>query len=254
MVFLIVFIHEMGHAGVAHYFKWRIHKIELLPFGGVAEVENHGNWPIREEFFIIIAGPIQHIWLIGLSFLMVETSFWSSTDHQVFIWHNVTILIFNLLPIMPLDGGRLVQLWCTYCWPYQRALVISWWMSVSILFLLVLISGLFFPYHLNLWVVLGFLIIANYLEWKQRPYRFIRFLMARQHFSTPHTFCKKTIKVQGSLSVRDTVKLFRRGVVHRILIRHPFKESLQLEEKELLHALFQEKQLKTPIAELIRKI
>lgn len=43
MVFLIVFIHELGHAGAAHYFKWRIHKVELLPFGGVAEVEDSGN-------------------------------------------------------------------------------------------------------------------------------------------------------------------------------------------------------------------
>src|SRR5690625_4698610 len=67
MIFIIVFIHEMGHAVAASYFQWNIKKIELLPFGGVLEVDDE-NPPFREELIVILAGPLQHIWLIILSF------------------------------------------------------------------------------------------------------------------------------------------------------------------------------------------
>ncbi|WP_245308252.1 M50 family metallopeptidase [Halalkalibacter urbisdiaboli] len=253
MVFFIVFIHELGHAFAAHYFKWRILKIELLPFGGVAEVEDNGNRPFREELIIIIAGPIQHLWLIGLSFLFIDTSFWTVADHQLFIWHNLTILFFNLIPVVPLDGGRLVQLWCTYRWPYQKALAVSRWLSGATLVSLVIISGFLFPFHLNLWVVLSFLILANYLEWRQRHFRFMRFLMARQSLFKQQSFRYKTIRAPKTWLVRDTVKLFQRGFFHRIMVFDENKHLIALEEPMLLHSLFEEKQLQARLVDLIRK-
>ena len=61
---------------MASYYSWRIPRIMLLPFGGMAEVDEHGNRPLKEEAFVILAGPIQHLWLFLLPFsCMILLSF-----------------------------------------------------------------------------------------------------------------------------------------------------------------------------------
>ncbi|ARK31584.1 M50 family metallopeptidase [Halalkalibacter krulwichiae] len=248
MIFLIVFIHEMGHALAAHLFKWRIHKIELLPFGGVAEVEDAANRPFHEELIVTLAGPLQHVWMILLSYVCVHFSFWTTTDHHLFIWHNVMILSFNLLPVIPLDGGRLVQLWCTYHFSYVDALRFSRWLSGAALAILVVISAIWFPYHLNLWVVLVFLFLSNYLEWKQRHYRFMRFLMARWSANRQDPF-KKTIVVRDSLPLREAMKRIRKGRYHLFrIVQIQTGKSLIVEEKEMLQLLFDQKKPKAPLS------
>ncbi|WP_332629280.1 M50 family metallopeptidase [Halalkalibacter flavus] len=254
MIFLIVFIHEMGHAIAAHSFKWRIHKIELLPFGGVAEVEDVGNRPFHEELIVIIAGPLQHIWMMVLSYCLVQTSFWTSTDHHLFIWHNIMILLFNLIPILPLDGGRLVQLWCTYRFPYVQALTVSRWISCFVLIVIILISLIWFPYHLNLWVVISFLLITNYLEWKQRHYRFMRFLMARRSEKGGEPEQTSIIAVRDSLSLREAMKLLKRGRYHLYKVFQVKNgTACIIEEKELLQMLFTSKKPHIPLSQLLHK-
>ena len=67
----IIFVHEMGHAAAASFFSWRIKKITLLPFGGVAEMEEHGNRPLKEEAIVVLAGPLQHIWMVALAYALL---------------------------------------------------------------------------------------------------------------------------------------------------------------------------------------
>ena len=68
----IVFIHELGHALAASFFSWRIKRISLLPFGGVAEMDEHGNRPLKEEAIVTLAGPLQHVWMMGLAFISLS--------------------------------------------------------------------------------------------------------------------------------------------------------------------------------------
>ncbi|MFC0557805.1 M50 family metallopeptidase [Halalkalibacter alkalisediminis] len=248
MIFTIVFIHEMGHAVAAHWFKWRIHKIELLPFGGVAEVEDVGNRPFHEELIVILAGPLQHIWMMLLSYALVHFSFWTSTDHHLFIWHNIMILCFNLIPVLPLDGGRLVQLWCTYRFPYVQALTYSRWSSATVLAMMIVVSMIWFPYHLNLWVIITFLLLTNYLEWKQRYYRFMRFLMARQS-TTYENQLQETISVRDSMLLREAMKQIKRGHSHMFKVfQLQSGKSLTIEEKEMLQLLFTKKKPHLPLS------
>ncbi len=251
MVFTIVLIHEMGHAIAAHYFNWRIHKIELMPFGGVAEVEDAGNRPFREELIVILAGPLQHLWMILFSYICIGLPFWSTTDHQLFLWHNVMILGFNMIPVLPLDGGRLIQLWFTYRFSYVQALNYSRWMSAFILSVLLIISTQMFPFHLNLWIVLSFLIVTNYLEWKQRHYRFIRFLLARRS-SKNIRLQQSVLVVRDSMPLREVMKKCRRGHRHRFKIFQSLEgSSLTVNEEELIDVLFAEKQPQAPLSTFV---
>ncbi|WP_368503664.1 M50 family metallopeptidase [Alkalihalophilus sp. As8PL] len=256
LVFAIVFIHEMGHALAAHYFKWTIYKIELLPFGGVAEVEDSGNRPIKEELIVILSGPLQHLWMIGLSFLLVHFNIWSEATHELFILHNLTILLINLVPILPLDGGRLVQLLYMNYYSYHYALRKSWSTSVGVLAVVMTLSVLLLPFHLNLWVVLSFLAIVHYLEWKQRHYRMMRFLLGRPQAYDTHLqdVELKSVPVTANMFLLDGMKKMYRGYLHQFHYLDPkTKERVTIDEKKVLDTLVRKKQWKLTFKEIMIK-
>lgn len=99
MLFIIVFIHEMGHGAAAHFFHWSIEKIELLPFGGVAQTNEYGNRPLVEECIVVLAGPVQHLLLWLIAAILYHYSILTSQEYALFVMHNTTILVFNLLPV-----------------------------------------------------------------------------------------------------------------------------------------------------------
>lgn len=251
MVFSIVFIHEMGHSTAAHFLKWRIKKIELLPFGGVAEVEEYGNRPLKEEFIVIIAGPIQHIWLIALSYVLLPFDFWTTNDHQMFITHNLMILLFNLLPIWPLDGGKLMYLFFSTKLSFRQSLDTTLKTSLFLLCFFLVISIYFFPFHLNLMIVLIFLLFTHYFDWKQRSYAYMRFLMER-YYKTEEPFIETVpIVVPAQLTVQDVLKMFRRGVKHKVVIKElSMVPRKVIYEKVILKAFFEQEKANQPISSI----
>lgn len=248
---MIVVIHELGHAVAASYLSWRVKRISLLPFGGVAELDEHGNRPIKEEAIVILAGPLQHIWMMGLTFLLFQFSLISPELYQKFIEFNIMVLIFNLLPIWPLDGGKLMYLWLSLreAFPvaHRKTMVLS---SVSLL-LFTLTVIVIQPFNLNLWVIIAFLAFSLYFEWKQSRYVFVRFLLERYYGKKIDFQVLKQIHVSEDESILQVLQRFQRGYKHLIIIEKEDNESVQLDENEILHAYFTEKMLSAKIGELL---
>ena len=115
---LIVF-HELGHFLIAILFKIDVDKIYIYPFGGISKFNIPLNYSIFKELIILISGPIfQEIMKCLLLIIMPRY-------HQYIIIYHYGILIFNLLPIYPLDGGKFVQLILSIFIPYKRSLNIA---------------------------------------------------------------------------------------------------------------------------------
>lgn len=248
---IIIFIHEIGHAAAALFFSWRIRKISLLPFGGVAEMDEHGNRPLKEEAIVTLAGPIQHIWLMALAFLLFQLDLMSGHMFSLFVQYNLMILIFNLLPIWPLDGGKLIFLLCSLKDSFPKAfrmtLVISI-MTISVFIIAILITE---PINLNVWIVLAFLIFSLYYEWKQSRYVFVRFLLER-YYGKNNDFRKlKPLVVKEEDLVIHVLEKFQRGYKHPIIIEKNGKEKASLDENELLHAYFTEKLTTAKVGDLL---
>ncbi|MDG5786844.1 M50 family metallopeptidase [Evansella sp. AB-P1] len=246
MLFFIVFVHELGHSIMAYHYRWRIKKILLLPFGGMAETEEYGNRPVKEEVLVIICGPLQHIWLIIVSYFLINTPLWSEADHQQFVFYNLTILIFNLLPILPLDGGKLLFSLFSYFSPFHKAYRISFHSSILLLVVLTAFSLIYIPFHLNLIVIVIFLWVHHYLEYKQRHFMFIRFLLERRKVPPPPL--EKRLKVLPTLTVADAMKEVNRQKYHLFIIGN---NGVILEEKEVLEAFFNEKKRFLPLLKLL---
>lgn len=90
-------IHEIGHIIAGLILKIRPEKIEIMPFGLNASFNTNFEDKKIKEIFITLAGPLTSLALVVLC-----------TQQQA-IYSNILILIFNLIPIYPLDGGRIIK-------------------------------------------------------------------------------------------------------------------------------------------------
>ena len=245
----IIFIHEMGHAAAASCFNWRIKKISLLPFGGVAEMDEHGNRPLKEEAIVVLAGPAQHLWMIGLAYLLSNLSILPESAINLFIQYNIMILIFNLFPVWPLDGGKLVFMLFSLKMPFLKAHL--WALRISFIYLtaFLLLFLIRYPLNLNIWIVSGFLYFSLYHEWKQRHYVFIRFLLERYYGRKESIGLLKPLIAGDDELLLDVLTRFQRGCKHPVKVKGS-EENLFLDENELLHAYFTEKRVTDKIGDL----
>ncbi len=113
-LFICIVLHELGHAFVAKHFKLPITQITLFLFGGVAEIKKEPTSP-RVEFLVAIAGPIVTLVLCCLLFFctyfgtILGWSFMITGITNYLTTINLLILLFNLVPAFPLDGGRILR-------------------------------------------------------------------------------------------------------------------------------------------------
>lgn len=250
LLFLVVFVHEMGHYIGAHLFQWRVKKIELFPFGGVAEVEEHGNRPFREEIIVTLLGPLQHVWMVAAAYLIYHLGWWELEGYKWFVKMNISLLVFNMLPVWPLDGGKLVFTAASSIFPFKKAHTVFLIYSFSTLLILFFSFLPRDPLHLNLWLVTIFLAVSHYIEWKRRPFVFLRFLMSRSSEASACTV-EKPIHVQPDTALYDVLRMFRKGVNHLIVIQNP-GQSKVVEEKQILNIFFSSNQVRCAIGHLFR--
>jgi stage IV sporulation protein FB len=251
MVLCIIAIHEMGHLFTALFFSWRIRKVSLLPFGGVAEMDEHGNRPLHEELLVVIAGPIQHVWMMGLAALLYSFHIVPKVFYDDFLMYNWMIVCFNLLPIWPLDGGKLILLILSRVKTFLSAMQ---WTVVSSFFLLVCLHAMVLiwaPFQLHLWIVLSFLYFSLWQEWKQRHYVMMRFLLERYYGNRRGIHQLKPITVSSDTALSTVLMQFQRGVKHPIIVMENGEEKGKLDENEVLHAYFSEKQTTVKIGDLL---
>lgn len=247
MLLFIVFVHEMGHAVMAHFFHWRIKQIQLLPFGGVVEVDEHGNRPLREELLVTIAGPAMHVILIAVSFGLYQLTFLKPETMELFFLHNMMILAFNLLPVWPLDGGKLLFVALSTKLSFSKAHKISLLISFSFLICTAIIFLFFAPFHLNFWLVFTFLLVSQYGEWKQRQYTHMRFLLERYYGKHRDIPKLTSIVATEKELLYDVILRFSRGCKHNIIVQG---SRVAVDENELLHAYFAEKKTTSTIGEV----
>jgi Zn-dependent protease/predicted transcriptional regulator len=108
-----ILFHELAHSLVALRHRIRVRSITLFVFGGVAAIEQTPDTP-RAELEIAIAGPIAS-GLLALGFsALARLLAAGSADALMFDWLgriNLSVAVFNLLPGLPLDGGRVLRAW-----------------------------------------------------------------------------------------------------------------------------------------------
>jgi Zn-dependent protease/CBS domain-containing protein len=119
LLFLSVLLHEFGHIFAARHYRIGTPEVILTPIGGLARIAKMPDRP-REELVIALAGPLvtlliaAALWgglslsgadpFIGRPRFVGDVPLWTAL-----LWTNLFLLLFNLLPAFPMDGGRVLR-------------------------------------------------------------------------------------------------------------------------------------------------
>src|SRR5262249_6120365 len=110
LLYASVLVHELAHCVVARGFGLPVRRVLLYPLGGWSEIEQEPSTPGREAL-ISVAGPLVSLAIAGLGHVLtrvVGPGLAQDVLKQLFV-ANMLVGIFNLLPGLPLDGGRVFR-------------------------------------------------------------------------------------------------------------------------------------------------
>lgn len=225
LLFLIVLVHEFGHVWAARLAGATVRTVQLLPFGGVAVIEDRGRLSAQAEIAIAAAGPLQNVWMIAVAMLLKQLGAFDEAFLDYFIYANSIIALFNLLPVPPLDGGKIVQALASCMAPYYSALLwsgragIAASVAVMGYSLLPLLQG--GGIRLNLLLIGSFLLYSNWTDHRNLPYRFLAFLMNRD--TVYERYRSKGVSARPIVAplakpLDDILRLFKRNQYHFIYV------------------------------------
>jgi Zn-dependent protease/predicted transcriptional regulator len=134
-LFVLVLLHELGHGLAARQFGIAVRDIVLLPIGGVARLERMPEKPIQ-ELVVALAGPAVNAILAVLLFPVVAgLAIFESMPLTMRVFTqpgllglmvfllgaNISLLVFNMIPAFPLDGGRVFRALLAFFTSYEQA-------------------------------------------------------------------------------------------------------------------------------------
>ena len=143
LLYLSVLVHELSHSVVARGFGLPVRRILLYPLGGFSEIEREPQTPAR-EFLVSAAGPALSLVLAaggyGLTHVVPAATIGGTLVAQL-MWANLIVGAFNLLPGLPLDGGRMLRavIWKVTGRPGTSTIAAAWAGRVLALGLFVLV-------------------------------------------------------------------------------------------------------------------
>lgn len=163
IIFLIVLFHELGHVFFSLLLGFKIKSIEIYPFGGITKIDKPLNTNILKELLIASGGIIFNIILLLINNPLINI-------------YNRNILLFNLIPIIPLDGSKIIfELNCLF-FSYKRSLRLT--IYISLLCLIIFIIK-YYSIILNNFIIISFLVFKLYEYIKNLTINYNKFILER---------------------------------------------------------------------------
>lgn len=156
-------IHELGHLFAGVLLGMKPEKLELMPFGLSVSFKLYpkdynkkigkSNLLEIKKILVAVAGPLTNCIIVIIS----KTGRIVFLDNEIFIYANLLIMLFNLIPIYPLDGGRILKSLLSLEFGRKKAIEYSNSVSNASVIILTIISSIAIYYFKNIAI---FLIIS----------------------------------------------------------------------------------------------
>ena len=159
---------------MALVFKWKLDKIYIYPYGGLVKFNEKINRPLREELLILISGPLVQVILFMIITIIFRFNLISFRNYNLFKTYHYTLLLFNLLPIYPLDGGRILNILVNYLFPYKKGNKLVGLFSILVIFI-----GVISIKNINLVFMSILLLFEIYKYFKDQDYLYNKLLLER---------------------------------------------------------------------------
>lgn len=245
LLFAIVLWHESFHLVLAKLHRLDVTNIELLPFGGVARLEALLQLNPQVEWIVAIVGPLSNGLLVLLAYgfkpyLAVPTQWF-----QFFLQANFGMLLFNLLPALPLDGGRVLRSLLVQRHGFKEATRFAALLGQILSIIVLAWSGYLVSLgHYN-GLILGLtgvmLFVSAREEQKNASYVFMRYLTQKQEeFRLKRVLVARELVATEETPLKDVFQHFQPPCFHLLRVVALDGRILgTVSELEMIQALFE---------------
>ena len=176
LIIIIVLVHEIGHVFFFLLFKIDIESVVIYPFGGVTKVNKRIHERIYKDVLISLGGVAFQVILCFVFLLLYHNGLVVKSTIDIFIQYDTSIMLFNLLPLVPLDGSKLLLSLCSKFFSYKICLKFQQFIGVvSLVIFIIFVLGR----GLNDVIILAFLLIKLIELFKNNKYFLNRFYLER---------------------------------------------------------------------------
>lgn len=231
-------IHELAHVWAVYYLGGQVEWVRLCPLGYVAKLNGVDQLPRQDRYLIYGAGALGNLifalWLVGVSLL----SYRGLPVFMTMAFYHGVLFVFNLLPVLPLDGGRLLFLFLSRRIGFLRAsqvLCLLGKIIPTILIVLGLAQLVLFPFNITLFCA-GIYIKKQNQHVKEKLHMdFYVMLENKLNHKAPRTRAVKKVHISGLTQIKDA--LYHLGPDYRVeFLLNETNEPLA--ERELIRHLF----------------
>lgn len=192
----IIIIHELGHYITARRLSYQIDRIIIYPYGGLTKLNTKINTKIENDFLVAISGLIMQSIYFGIIFFLYKIGVVREYSYNLFYLYHNSMLIFNLLPIYPLDGLKIVNLLLSKYFSLNVSNYLSVFISlITIVFFL--FSGIY-ENNYSIVLIIGVLLYNIYKFYYDISYIYNRFILERYLFKFNYKD-KKVIKSKDKM-------------------------------------------------------
>lgn len=255
IVFLVVLLHEFSHTLVARAHGLVVREVELYPFGGIARLDDLLEYDPAVESRVALAGPLSNFFLVGLA-IIVDANFNAGKEMVLFfIRANLMVAFFNLLPSLPLDGGRVLRANLSRYFGFRQATIQAAFLGKAIAVIL-LVTGVIAAYYnvinVSLILVSLFMFGAAHREQSRAVYLHVRHL-ARKHRELDRSGILRAryLVAEENTPLKDIIKMFNPKSYQMILVvTSGFQVKGTLTEGEIIDVVLK-KGLHLPVKKLL---
>lgn len=220
----LIIIHEMGHIIISKILSYKIDKVIIYPYGGFVKLNTRINTKIENDLLVAISGIIMQSIYFGIIFFLYRNGIVREYIYSLFLLYHKSMLIFNLLPIYPLDGAKIVNLILSKYFSFNTSNYIS--VVISLIMIVVFLYSDIYENNYSIILVVGVLMQNIYKFYKDISYIYNRFILERYLFK----FNYKDKKV-----IKNINKMYKNR-------EHLFNDKGKLiNEKEYISTFFEKK-------------
>lgn len=183
LTFIIIIIHETGHLIFLKNFKVSVTKLTIYPFGGLIKTDKLINFSPLKELLISIGGLLNQLILYILFFYLYKYNLINTYTYNLFLSINTSLILFNIIPIYPLDGYIILNSIFNIYIPYLKSNILSLIISIITLIIFILYS---YNYKINSIFVISFLLCKLYNYLKDYKYIHNKFILERSMYNIPY--------------------------------------------------------------------
>ena len=163
IIYFILIIHEIGHYIFFRYYNIEVNKIVMYPYGGMIDNNMLVNTNSKKVLIISLGGIFIQIILYFIIFLLYKIGFVESSFYNMFFKYNLYIILFNLIPIYPLDGFKVLNSLLELVLSFKLSLKFS--ITFNFIFIMLFFLYLYI-FKINNYIIIIFLLcsLVNYIK------------------------------------------------------------------------------------------